>query len=118
VSGNDGVLRIDLRSLGDLPPPDTDHGQTADDREDTALTVLRTTVDDLRTDLERTRTALDKAMADRLDDHGRAERAETRAAAEASRADAAERRLEAAEAALAEARTPWAVRLVRAFRGT
>lgn len=125
--GNDGVLRVHAAELADLPPPEDsseDNGASLDDRQDAVEAVLRSTMDDLRatvdnlrTDLERTRTALDKAQADRLDDHGRAERAEAQAAAEAARAETAERRLAAAEAALAEARTPWAVRLVRAIRG-
>lgn len=91
-------------------------GTTMDATPDVLLATLddlRTTVDDLRTTLVAT---VDKALADRLADHGRAERAEAQAAAEATRATTAESRLAAAEAALAEARTPWAVRVIRAWR--
>lgn len=115
TKGNDGVVRVHLRNLADLPPPDesmVDHGQA----DDVALDVLIATVADLRADLGRTRTALDTAVTDRLADHGRAVRADVLAVAEARRADAAEAKLTAAEAALAEARTPWAVRIIRAWR--
>lgn len=62
-----------------------------------ALDVLRTTVDDLRDDLERARTILDATLAAHLVDRGRAERAEAEAAAVAAR-------LAVLEAAEAEAR--------------
>src|SRR3954464_10949972 len=55
--GNDGQIRIHARALGDLPPadlPTDDQGQADDASLDVALDVLRTTVEDLRTDLERT----------------------------------------------------------------
>ena len=107
----------------DLPPPDVsavDPGQPGNATADATAAVLlatlvdlRTTVDDLRTTLAAT---VDKAHADRLVDHGRAERAEAQTAAAADRATLAENRLAAAEAALAEARTPWAVRVIRAWR--
>lgn len=121
--GNDGQLRVQARDLADLPTPDVsadDPGQTPDAYVDAityaTLDVLVATVADLRTDLGRMRTALDKALDDRLIDCGRAERAEAQMAAEARRADAAEARLVAAEAALTEARLPWIVRVVRAIR--
>src|SRR3954453_12024747 len=118
--GNDGQIRVHARDLGDLPPADPsvdDQGQVDDANMDVALDVLRATVDDLRTDLGRTRTALDKALVDRLNDHGRAERAEAQAEADSARAAAAEARLAPAEAALVEARTPLVLRVIRAFRG-
>ena len=123
TKGNDGHLRVRMRDLADLPPPDVsadDHGQPGGVTRDATVVVplatladLRTTVDDLRTTLVAT---LDKAQADRLVDHGRAERAEAQAAAAAARATLAENRLAAVEATLAEARTPWAVRVIRAWR--
>ncbi len=130
TKGNDGQLRVQVRDLVDLPPPDVstgDPGQPGNANTDAAASVLlatlvdlRTTVDDLRTTVDDLRTTLaatvDKAHADRLVDHGRAERAEAQAAAAADRAMLAERRLAAAETALAEARTPWAVRVIRAWR--
>lgn len=126
--GNDGVQRVDALELADLPPPDgpgDDHGQSGVDPESAVQDILQATVDDLRSDrdrlkndLERARTALDNVQADRLDAHGRAERAEAEKEAEARRASEAERRLAVAEAALAEARTPWVVRVVRALRGS
>ena len=117
--GNDGQLRVRARDLADLPPPDpsgADPGQHDGAVLDTTLDVLAATVADLRAALERTRTALDAAQDGRRADHGRAERAEAQATAEAARADAAEARLTAAESALAEARQPWIVRVVRAVR--
>ena len=119
TKGNDGVLRVHLRDLADLPPPDestADHGQLDDGATAVAVDVLAATVADLRADLGRTRTALDIANADRLAVHGHVVRADAIAAAEAKRADAAEARLAAAEAALTEARTPWGVRIIRAWR--
>ncbi|MBA2717517.1 MAG: hypothetical protein H0U51_10775 [Propionibacteriales bacterium] len=115
TKGNDGQLRVQARALADLPPPDMSGVDPGQD-DNATLDVLASTVADLRTDLERTRTALDTALADRLADHGRAERAEAQATAEATRAVVAEARLAAAEAALAEARLPWVVRLMRAMR--
>jgi hypothetical protein len=132
--GNDGVLRLDPRDLADLPPPDASMVDRQDESDESkadrvdefaaTLAVLGETVADLRADLVRTRTALDTAQADRLADHGRAERAEAQAtaereklAAETARASAAEARAVAAETALAEARTPWLVRVIRAARG-
>ena len=119
TKGNDGVVRVHLRDLADLPPPGestADHGQADDVTTAVALDALVATVADLRADLARTRIALDMASADRLADHGRAVRADAVAAAEAKRADVAEAKLTAAEAALAEARTPWTLRIVRAWR--
>lgn len=119
VKGNDGVLRVKAADLADLPPPDEapdNQGQPGDATTVVALDVLAATVADLRADLGRMRTTLDTAVADRLDSHGRAERAEGRAVAEASGAAAAEVRLAVVEAALAEARTPWTVRIIRAWR--
>ena len=119
TKGNDGVVRVHPRDLADLAPPDestADHGQYDDVTAAVALDVLVATAADLRADLERTRTALDTAAADRLADHGRAARADAVAAAEARRADVAEARLAAVETALAEARMPWAVRIIRAWR--
>lgn len=130
TKGNDGQLRVQARDLADLPPPDMtadDPGHSRDATPDATVAVplatlvdLRTTMDDLRTTVDDLRTTLaatvDKAHADRLVDHGRAERAEVQAAAAADRATLAENRLAAAEAALAEARTPWAVRVIRAWR--
>ena len=116
---NNGQLRVQARDLADLPPPDpsgVDPGQGDGTTPDATLDILVATVVDLRTDLERTRTVLDKALNDRLVDRGRAERAEARAAAEAARAATAETRLAAAESALAEARQPWIVRVIRATR--
>jgi hypothetical protein len=125
--GNDGVMRVDAQALADLPPPESpgdDHAVSVDGMNDTVLDLLQVALDDLRVSLDReksehgrTRAALDKALDDRLDDHGRAERAEAQVKAEARRADEAERRLAATEAALAEARTPWTVRVLRALRG-
>jgi hypothetical protein len=83
---------------------------------DMTMDILAATVADLRTELGRARSALDKAMADRMDDHGRAERAEARATAEAARAVVAEARLATVDAELAEMRRPWTVRLIRAWR--
>ncbi len=119
TKGNDGVVRVHLRNLADLPSPDestADHGQLDGSATSVVLDALIATVDDLRADLGRTRTALDTAVADRLADRGQATWAEALAAAEARRADVAETRLTAAEAALAEARTPWAVRIIKAWR--
>ena len=119
TKGNDGQLRIHTRDLADLPPPDatTDNqGQGDTATTDAALDVLTTSVVDLRADLEHTRTALDAAIVDRLADHGRAERAEAHATAEAARAVVAEARLATAEAALIEARLPWVIRVIRAIR--
>jgi len=121
TKSNDGIVRVHLRDLADLPPPDestADHGQPDDAATGVALDALIATVADLRADLGRTRTALDTATADHLVDRGRAAHAEALAVAEARRADLAEVRLAAAEAALAEARTPWAVRIIRAWRRT
>lgn len=118
VKGNDGLLRVHVRDLADLPPPDesaADPGQP----DNTTLANLVAAVADLHADIGRTRMALGVAAADR----GQVAAAEAMAAAETRRADVAEARLTAAEAraaaaetALAEARTPWAVRIVRAWR--
>ena len=119
TKGNDGQLRISIRDLDDLAPPDAitdDPGQPDDATTDAALAVLVATMADLRADLIRTRSTLDVAQADLLADRLRAERAEAQAGAEAARATVAETRLAAAEAALAEARTPWAVRVISAWR--
>lgn len=99
---HDGQLRVRARDLADLPPLDVsgaDPGQHDGAALNATLDVLAATVADLRAD------------------HGRAERAEAQAAAESARADAAEARLTAAESALAEARQPWIVRVIRAMRG-
>lgn len=127
TKGNDGQLRVQARDLDDLPPPDLtadDQGQPGDKSSDLALDVLQATVADLRTtvndlgqQLEKARTALDMTQADRLNDRGRAERAEAQAVAESARAATAEARALAAEAALVEARTPLLVRVIRAVRG-
>lgn len=119
IKGNDGQLRVQARDLADLPPPDVsgvNPGQHDNATVDVALDVLTSTVADLRTDLERTRMALDAALADRLAEHGRAKRAEAQTVAEASRAAVAEARLAVAETALVEARQPWIVRVIRAVR--
>lgn len=119
TKGNDGQLRIHTRDLTDLSPPDTtkdNQGQEDTATTDAALDALTVSQVDLRADLERTRTALDTVMIDRLADHGRAERAEAHAAAETARVSAVEARLAVAEAALAEARLPWVVRVIRAIR--
>lgn len=119
TKGNDGQLRIQARDLIDLPPPDAttdDQGHGDDAITEAALAILVATVADLRADLVRTRTALDTAVADYLADHGRAERAEAQAKAETIRAATAEARLLAVETALAEARLPWAIRIIRAIR--
>lgn len=126
VKGNrDGLIRIDPADLADLPSPETVDDQEGDEDVSTELAVdvlrstvddLRSTVNDLRQGLERTRTTLDAVQADRLVDRGRAERAEAQAAAERTRAETAEARLSTVEAALAEARQPWMVRVIRAFR--
>lgn len=107
VKGNDGQYRLQARDVDDLPPPDD--GQHDDVAMDAAMDILSSTVAGLR-------AALDIATAGRLADHGRAERAEAQAVAEASRAAVAEARLAAAEAALVEARQPWIVRVIRAVR--
>lgn len=117
--GNDGQVRVRARDLADLPPPGLsthDPGQTADVTTDAALAVLLATVDDLRTTVDNLRTTMVTTADKALVDHGRAERAEAQAIAEAARATRAEARLAAAEIALAEARTPWAVRIIRAWR--
>lgn len=125
--GNDGQLRVNGRDLADLPPPDAattdDQGQPGDDAITLAMDVLRSTVDDLRSTLDNTqqaldsaRLSLDKMQADRLDDHGRAERATALAEAEGVRAARAEARADQAEAALAQARTPLVIRLIQAIR--
>lgn len=119
TKGNDGQLRIQARDLADLPPPDAttdDQGHGDNAITEAALAILVATVADLRTDLVRTRTALDTAVADCLADHARAERAEAQAKAETIRAATAEARLLAVETALAEARLPWAIRIIRAIR--
>ncbi len=103
VKGNDGQYRLQARDVDDLPPPDD--GQ----HDDAAMDILSSTVAGLQ-------AALDLATAGHLADHGRAERAEAQAMAEASRAAVAEARLAAAEAALVEARQPWIVRVIRAVR--
>jgi hypothetical protein len=131
IKGNDDMLRVDALQLADLPPsntPEATPGPATDVSRDNMLAyiadmiqenteLLKETRVDLETARDRLRSDLDRAQFDRLDDRGRAERAEARAEAEARRANAAERRLEAAEAALAEARTPWTVRVLRALRG-
>lgn len=121
TKSNDGVVRVHMRDLADLPPPDestADHGQPDDVAMGVALDALIATVADLRADLGRTRTTLDTTTADYLADRGRTAHAEALAVAEARRADTAEARLSVAEAALAEARTPWAVRIIQAWRCT
>ena len=119
MKGNDGVLRVKAADLVGLPPPDNtpdDPGHVQGAAIDVALDTLAATIDDLRTDLVQARTDLDTARNDRLADHGRAERAEERAKAEADRAAMAEVRLVRVEAELADARTPWMVRIIRAWR--
>lgn len=122
---NDDPVRVNIRDLEDLRPPMTRSDHPVDRpidqwalavTTDMTLDMLAVTMDDLRTDLVKARTDLDKAQADRLVDHGRAERAEAHAAAEAGRAAAAEARLAVVEAALAEVRTPWAIRVIAAWR--
>lgn len=140
TKGNDGVLRIAERDLADLQPLDdaADPGHDLDVSADVALDALAATVADLRSslskatddlertrltldktldDLGRTRLTVDKAHTDSLAAHGRAERAEATLAAQAANLTATESRLAAADAALAEARTPWIVRVARAMRG-
>lgn len=105
--GNDGQIRVHARDLGDLPPAELsvdDQGQVDDTSLVVALDVLRATVDDLRTDLERTRTALDNALVDRMNDHGRAERTEARLAAAEASTKAAEEALEDLRESREEAR--------------
>ena len=117
--GNDKVLRVHARDLADLPPLDEstdDPGHVQDATVGVALDSMAATLAVLRTDLVQARTALDTALANRLADHGRAERAEERAKAEADRAAAAEARLARVEAELAEVRTLWIVRIIRAWR--
>ena len=117
--GNDGTIRVLVSELVTLPPPEAPADDTADDQGDVqvaAIEVLRSTVDDLRSELNATRSALETARSDLLADRGRAERAGAEATAEKARAERAEARLTAVEAALEEARTPLVVRLVRAFR--
>ncbi len=90
TKGNDGVLRVDAGNLADIPPPvmsGDNPGQDDGDALVAALSVLNTTLNDqgaamhdLRTTVDMLRTALDKATSDRLVDHGRAERAEARSA--------------------------------------
>jgi hypothetical protein len=127
TKGNDGQLRVQARDLADLAPPDeaTDaamdgHGPEEDAAVDATAAVLLSTVAGLRTAVDELRTTLaatvDKALADRVADHGRAERAEAQVVAERERTTLAETRLATTEAALAEARTPWAVRVIRAWR--
>jgi len=128
TKGNDGVVRVSARDLTDLPPPDAsldatpnatidDHGRPTADAMAATLDGLRTTLDRTLDDLGHTRSALDAARADHLVAHGRAERAEAEAAACRARADAAEERVASVELALTEARTPWAVKVIRAVRG-
>ncbi len=115
IKGNDGILRVKAADLADLPPSD-DTPDNPDATTVVALDILASTVADLRADLARMRTALDATHAERLGSHGRAERAEAQAVAATAQAAAAEARLTVIEATLAEARTPWAVRLIRAWR--
>jgi hypothetical protein len=152
----DGQIVVRASDVSDLPPPDAapdELGRPADAVETATLDVLREALDDLRStvnvlmqDLERTRSALADAQAGRLVDRGRAERAEAQAAAEILRADKAESRLSAAEEALKaahadlladrgraeraeaeariaraeleEARRPWLVRVYRGLKGS
>jgi len=119
IKGNDGQLRVQTRDLDDMPPPDAttdDPGQMNGATTDATVVVLLATMVDLRTTVDNLRTTLDATMDKALFNHGRAERAEAQAAAEATRASMAEAQLAAAVAALAEARTPWVVRVVRAWR--
>lgn len=67
------------------------------------------------TTLGHTRSALDAARADHLVAHGRAECAEAEMAAHRARAEAAEARAASVDLALAETRTPWAVKVIRAL---
>ena len=92
VKGNDGIVRLDARDLADLPALDA----TTDDQaaeSGSSLDVLVTTLADLRTDLDRTRSALDEALADRLVDRGRAEKAEAERAAATARTSVVEAEL-------------------------
>jgi regulator of protease activity HflC (stomatin/prohibitin superfamily) len=85
TKGNDGMVRVNVRDLADLPPPDVstddhpqpsggDHVRPGDTSTDATLAALVATMDDLRT-----------ARADHLADRGRAEAAEARAAAAEAR---------------------------------
>lgn len=119
MKGNDRVVRVHVRDLADLPPPDESTvgpGQPEGTTASVTLDVLTTFVADLRADLMQARTALDVAMADRLAAHGRAERAEERAAAVIDRVTRAEARADRAEAALIDAQIPWVERIIRAWR--
>lgn len=114
--GNDGTIRVDPAELATLQSSDV----STDDQEDVqdiTLDVLAAAMADLRTDLDRTRTALETAQSDRLVDRGRAERAEAEAIAERARAERGEARIAVLEAALDEARIPWLIRVIRAIRG-
>ncbi|WP_140886678.1 hypothetical protein [Muricoccus nepalensis] len=100
-----------------------DQGQPVDEPRGMVVDFLQATVADLRTtvnnlgqQLEKARTALDAAQVDRLNDRGRAERAEAQAVASSERAAAAEARLATMEASLAEAMTPLLIRVIRAVR--
>ena len=121
VKGNDGQVRVHLRDLGDLPPPDetgVDPGQVGDTATDATLIVLVATVADLRTDLGHARSTLDKAVADHLVNLGQAQERAAQAITERDQArqEREDARVRAARAegtasalreALAEAQRPF-----------
>lgn len=121
VKGNDGQVRVHLRDLADLLPPDetgVDPGQPSDATTDPALVVLVATVADLRADLGHTRSTLDKTVADHLVNLGQAqeranqaitERDQARQEREDARVQAAhaEGQVSALREALAEAQRPF-----------
>lgn len=127
--GNDGRVFVRTADLDALVP-----GRTSPDSPETAVQArtdegeladhLSATVAELRTDLAQARAELARAWEDRLEDKGRAERAEAQAAAWQERAEEAQERvkeaatrLDKAEARLEEARRPWWERAILAVRG-
>lgn len=121
MKGNDGQVRVHLRDLGDLPPPGeigVDPDQANNATTDVTLAVLFATVADLQADLGRTRSTLDKAVADHLVDLGQVQERAAQAITERDQArqEREEARVRAARAegtasalreALAEARRPF-----------
>ena len=120
TKGNDGVVRLRTADVDGMPPPDVaggDHDQPEVEAVGVALAVLRSTVNELRDDRDRMRTALDEARDELAAERLRAALAEERMVAATARTTVAEARLAAAEATLAEARVPLVLRVIAALRG-
>ena len=109
--------------LVDLPSPEPveiDPGRPEDATQSRPMEDQAVTLDVLRStqvELGQARSALDRLHEDRLVDRGRAERAEARLEATVAGVAELEARLILTESALAEARLPWVVRVVRGLRG-